>query len=526
MTTGPLRRTGLAPTVRDTLKDFSDHLSLDLRLWLDDDGGNPFCLWPHEDAAPLHCGHESVLKGRPGRTFRLEVATRDGSDPGPLAVLVESSVVRSLEFAREVGFFTHELSERYEEINLLYSISETLGSVLALDQAARRILEELCDVLGARRGSLWVSEPDGDRLFQKASVGEDDPRGPLNVDDADAVTSRVFREGRPVIAGPGQLVAESLPGITIEADDSILSVPIRYTPPSGSGEARTVGVINLIGRRHGGLFTAADQKLLSAVASQVGAALENNRLVRQSLQRERMAQEMDLAHNLQQKLLPPVERFDRAHISARVEPAELVGGDFYQVLRLQDGRIGVMIGDVSSHGFPAALIMALTMSAASIYANEHTSPARVLREMDNALIDELESTEMYLTLFYGVLDPKAHTLTYANAGHPHAFLMNAEGERRLLATDPPVGFAGPDAYGQREIVWDAEEDLLVLFTDGLSDNLTTEETPNGERMVLDIVRESSADGPEAVVERLFEKARVTSPSIPADDRTAVVVSGF
>ncbi|HKK93313.1 MAG TPA: GAF domain-containing SpoIIE family protein phosphatase, partial [Longimicrobiales bacterium] len=381
-----------------------------------------------------------------------------------------------------------------------------------------------CDVLGARRGSLWVSDPDLGRLSLKASVGEDGRRGPIGHDDADAVTAKVFREGRPTIAGPEQLVAGSLPGVTIDADDSILSVPIRYTPPTG--DARTVGVINLIGRRHGGIFTAADQKLLAAVASQVGAALENNRLVRQSLQRERMAREMELAHHLQQKLLPPVERFGRARVAARVEPAELVGGDLYQVLRLQDGRIGVMIGDVSSHGFPAALIMALTMSAASIYANEHVSPARVLAEMDAALIDELETTEMYLTLFYGVLDPAAHTLTYANAGHPHAFLVGASGEAsRLGATDPPVGFAGPDAYGEREIAWEPDEDVLLLFTDGLSDTLAPRGGAEGESKVLDTVREYRDRGPDAVVDALFERARNAEPEIPPDDRTAVVVTG-
>jgi sigma-B regulation protein RsbU (phosphoserine phosphatase) len=523
MSGGPLRRTGLDASVRDTLQDLADHLSLDLRLWMGD-GGDPVCVWPNEYAAPLRGGRRVPLHGRPGRSYRLEVSTRDGTDPGDVTDLVVNAVTRMLDFSQEVGFFTHELSERYEEINLLYSISETLGSVLALDEAARRILEELCDVLGARRGSLWVADQDAERLILKASVGEDRPRVPIDVRDTDAVTARVFREGRPTIAGPGQLDAGALPGVTIESDDSILSVPIRYTPPTG--EARTVGVINLIGRRHGGIFTAADQKLLAAVASQVGAALENNRLVRQSLQRERMAREMELAHHLQQKLLPPVERFGRARIAARVEPAELVGGDFYQVLRLQDGRIGVMIGDVSSHGFPAALIMALTMSAASIYANEHVSPARVLRETDNALIDELETTEMYLTLFYGVLDPKAYTLTYANAGHPHAFILNRDGEaRRLEATDPPVGFAGPDAYGQREISWSPDEDLLLLFTDGLSDTLTARGGAVGEEMVIETVRATRSAGPEAIVDALFDRARETVSAVPSDDRTAVVVTG-
>ena len=115
-----------------------------------------------------------------------------------------------------------------------------------------------------------------------------------------------------------------------------------------------------------------------AHGQQVGAALENNRLIRESLARERMAREMELAHNLQMKLLPAVESLGDLEMAARVEPAEQVGGDFYQLFRLSEDRIGVMIGDVSTHGFPAALIMALAMSASSIYALEKGRPAGVL----------------------------------------------------------------------------------------------------------------------------------------------------
>src|SRR5690606_21820432 len=99
----------------------------------------------------------------------------------------------------------------------------------------------------------------------------------------------------------------------------------------------------------------------------------------------------------QLKLLPAVDGFEGADVAARVEPAASVGGDFYHLFKLQGGRIGVMIGDVSSHGFPAALIMALSMSAATIYASEVGTPAKVLRHIDDALRGELESTEMYLT---------------------------------------------------------------------------------------------------------------------------------
>ncbi|MBT8405703.1 MAG: SpoIIE family protein phosphatase, partial [Gemmatimonadetes bacterium] len=423
----------------------------------------------------------------------------------------------------EIRFFTFELSERYEEINLLYSISETLGSILRLDDAARVILSEVCDVMGARRGSLWVHEASDGLLRLVASVGTDGVQGPLRAEESPAVTARVFREGRPMMALPEAPTGGG--GVTAGEDEreTFLSVPIRYSPPEG--EARTVGVINLIGRSYAGRFTASDQKLLSAIATQVGAALENNRLIRQSLERERLEREMELAHNLQMKLLPAVERFEGVRAAARVEPAERVGGDFYQLFHLADDRVGVMIGDVSSHGFPAALIMALAMSAASIYASEFAMPAKVLDHVDEALRDELESTEMYLSLFYAVLDPRAGTLTWSNAGHPHAFVVGADGcAHRLAATDPPIGIA-PGDFGENERPWCPEDDVVFLFTDGLSDALVTDACPQGERRVVETVVGRLGRSPQAIVDALFELVAEAPSDIPPDDRTALVLAG-
>jgi len=329
----------------------------------------------------------------------------------------------------------------------------------------------------------------------------------------------VFKEGRSIIATRGTTTAERDSG---GGGDSFLSVPIRYTP--ASGESRTVGVINLIGRQDGSRFNSSNQKLVSAIASQVGAAIENNRLVQESLSRERMAREMELAHDLQMKLLPDAEAFYGAEASGRVQPTEQVGGDFYQLFKLSDARVGVMLGDVSLHGFPSALIMTLAMSAAGIYARESDSPAAVLRGLDDALSEELETTEMFLSIFYGVLDPQAGRLVYSNAGHPHAFVVCPEGNPvRLMATDPPLGFAGPDAYGEESIDWSPGEDLLLLFTDGLSDNLTSESGGSGEALVLEAAIRNRFRTPADVVEALFELRSDSEQGVSGDDRTALVV---
>lgn len=512
----------LPDPVESTLTDFETALGLSLRLVRKPANGREPAEVLYRSAGfpdDAEIQATSVVHPRDGRPMILEIARADRAPPDAVAGVLAASLDRALEADREVRFFTFELSERYEEINLLYSISEILGSILHLDDAARVILGEVCSVMGARRGSLWVHDVGSDQLQLTASVGAEGLDGPLSIRDPDTVTAMVFRDGIPVIAS--RMVTPEARSAGAEGD-SFLSVPIRYTPPAG--QTRTVGVINLIGRNDGDRFSGSDQKLLSAIASQVGAALENNRLIQESLSKERMAREMELAHDLQMKLLPDAARFDAADAAARVSPAEQVGGDFYQLFKLGGGRVGVMLGDVSLHGFPSALIMTLTMSAAGIYAREHDSPARVIREMDDALRDELETTEMFLTMFYGVIDPQAGTLTYANAGHPHAFSVHGDGSmERLAATDPPVGFAGPDSYAETCVPWSSGSDLLLLFTDGLSDMLSTGSRNDGEGRVLDTVASHRERPAGEIVEALFSLASGVASPIMGDDRTALVL---
>ncbi len=529
MTSRRTARELLPPAVSEVLEEFGRGFSVDFRLWRSNADSPVLRLYPplgpeEVDEVP---GPSSLLlpvasETSPGLT--LEVRDGSSGQVRAAATALRAALEHLYRYSDEVQAFTYEVAERYEEINLLYSISETLGSLLPLNEAAHIILAEVCEVIGARRGSLWVADVEDGPLRVVASVGAEGLEGPLEVGDATAVTARVFREGRPVILSGKEVASDGggagPPGPNA---DSSLSVPIRYSPPQG--EPRTVGVINLFGRKRGGRFTGSDQKLLSAIASQVGAALENNRLIHESLRRERVGREMELAHDLQMKLLPTAETFDPDRVAARVEPTESVGGDFYHFFRVRAGRYGVMIGDVSSHGFPAALIMALSMSAATIYASEVASPARVLGAMGEALMDELETTEMYLTLFYGVVDPDRGELVYANAGHPHAFLIRGDGRsERLEAMQPPMGIAGAVEYEQRAVPWSVGEDLLLLFTDGLSEDVAAASRNAGERRVVDEAVRLRDRPVDEIVEALFAlQCRGQEKVGEGDDRTAVVL---
>jgi sigma-B regulation protein RsbU (phosphoserine phosphatase) len=511
--------TSLPAAVTEILEAFArTHRDADVALWNRSDG-TWHRLYPDEGALEPVPDCTVYVGASPDGDLLLEMRSADGCSPdqGFLA----QALRRMLLYEQEARSAAHELSERYEEINLLYSISEILASVMSLGMAARKILEEVVDVLGARHAAVWLYEEETHRLSLTAAVGEEGLRGPIDVYDPVSITARVFRERQPVNLeqAPGTEMSSAL---LRRGREAYLSVPLNFTPPDGS--MRTVGVITLVGRRAGVRFTAGDMRLLMAVASQVGAALETHRLVQQSLRRERVEHELELAHDLQLKLLPDTGQFaGTTRVAARCTPAESVGGDFYNLFHLSGGRLGVVIGDVSSHGFSAALIMALTMSAIAIYAQEAGPPGEVLRRVHEALFDELESTEMYLTLVYAIIDPEAGRMSYANAGHPHAFRVAGNGQvHRLESTSPPLGTA-PLPVGEASMEWGEGEDLLLLFTDGLSDAFPGGFGIDGERLLLEeIVRRRSWE-PRRILAWLFAESENAELDIPPDDRSAVLV---
>ena len=325
--------------------------------------------------------------------------------------------------------------------------------------------------------------------------------------------------------------------IRVRGDDAS---PAPAAAPGKSGESRIpvrLGgrVLELEVAGHGpesplaGILGASLERVASLAGevdrsrAALEAALEVNRNIRRDLARERLSREMELAHDLQMKLLPPIPAVPRVQAAARVVPATSVGGDFYQVIQLSGGRVGVMIGDVSGHGFAAALIMALVMSAAAIYAEQGAAPAAVLEYVDRAIGDELTSTEMHLSLCYCVLSPGEPGIAYSNAGHPHAFVIESGGVgKRLYATDPPMGI-GTAPYGQSEVEWRPADDLLLLFTDGLSDTLAQVGRNSGEDLVLQTVAAHHRSSADEILDALFELSGRATPSIPSDDRTAVVL---
>jgi predicted ester cyclase len=198
----------------------------------------------------------------------------------------------------------------------------------------------------------------------------------------------------------------------------------------------------------------------------MAAKLRGQRLEQEIRERERVEQELKVARSIQQASLPKVvPSLEGWKISPFYQPAREVGGDFYDFLQLFDGRLGIVVGDATGKGVPAALVMASARSMLRAVAQASDSPGDLLSRVNDALVTDIPQN-MFVTCFYAILDPKSGSLTYANAGHDLPYLHRNDGAEELRARGMPLGLMPGMGYEEKQTILQAGEAAL-LYSDGL-----------------------------------------------------------
>ena len=231
-----------------------------------------------------------------------------------------------------------------------------------------------------------------------------------------------------------------------------------------------IGLINLGARRSEQEYTSDDFKLLQDLSTQAAPALKVAQLVEQQKQeaaeRERIQQELRVARLIQQTLLPQeVPQLADWHVDAYYQPARAVGGDFYDFIYFDDGRIAFIVADVTDKGVPAALVMATTRSILRAAAERLESPGAVLERTNNVLVPEIPP-KMFVTCFMALLNPQTGYLRFANAGHDVPYHFTKDGVKELRATGMPLGLMSGMAYEEKETTLGPDE-YILLYSDGL-----------------------------------------------------------
>ncbi len=351
--------------------------------------------------------------------------------------------------------------------------------------------------------------------------------------EACGLTDGTLRQFHAMHLPPASFAAEA--SRTLEdarADGDLIAAHVRerlslnYTlavPLSSRGEA--LGVLCV------GFATAIQQlsahrlSLLEGVAHQASIAIENTRLYQGSIEQERMSRELDLAREIQLSFLPDhCPYLPGWDIAAAWHAARGVSGDFYDFITVADGRLGLVIADVSDKGIPAALFMSVCRTLVRASAIEEASPARALEKV-NRLITSDTHSNMFITLVYGVLDPVTGRLTYCRAGHNLPFLLRAaSGKVEMLTAGGMALGVLPEITLLEDAVTLEPGDLLLLYTDGVTEPINAENVEFGEERLEHLMSAGAQlPGRELLAQIHREIEAFTGGERRFDDQTLVAV---
>jgi hypothetical protein len=311
-----------------------------------------------------------------------------------------------------------------------------------------------------------------------------------------------------------------LPGAAFPWDDQIVEEPLVTAPILDVDSAAVVGGICLFPSRDVGEVST----LLPAVqslAAQVGSALHGARV-------SRVQQELALAWQIQSSFLPrDLPDVMGWQVAAALEPARQTSGDFYDVIPLPNGRLGIVVADVADKGLGAALYMALSRTLIRTYALQyHARPDYALRVANRRILMDSDAKQ-FVTVFYGILDPLAGTLTYCNAGHNPPYLLSAQDRdpvQELGGTGIPLGIFEGETWGQASVQI-RPGDVLFVYSDGVTDAEDGRGEFFGEKRLLDVARSCLARSAQDAQETVLAAVHQFVGDAPQfDDITLMVVS--
>ena len=417
------------------------------------------------------------------------------------------------------------------QITALLEGLRALGSGRVLDDVLALVLNSAIEVSGAERGFIML-HGGGEELEFKMGRG----RGRTVLSGGSFATSRkipeeVFRTGEP------RLVADLLDGELANVHmgtvalgiRNVLCVPLKLVRFLDKAEAaddagRRIGVLYLDSREKGILLSSSTKSALETFATEAAVAIENARLYRETMEKARLEQEMRIAAEIQQALLPKMAR-DASYFTAAAAslPCRSIGGDFYDYVDLPEGGVGFVLGDVAGKGPPAALLSAMMQGMFAAQAARSEPPSTTISRVNLALYRRgIESR--FVTLMYGALGRDGQ-LNYCNAGHNPPLVIGPKGDnvRRLECGGPIVGLFEGAPYDE-ETVTLSPGDWLIVFSDGVSEALSADGDEYGEARIVSVVEKHADVEPQRMLDELFaDVRRFATGAAQSDDITAMVL---
>jgi serine phosphatase RsbU (regulator of sigma subunit) len=431
---------------------------------------------------------------------------------------LSEQIKRLVRTEHELYQFQGQLDDQIRIYRHLYEVGKKLNATLDLGELLQIATQFVLYQLNFERCVALLYDPEVNDYYVEAHDGYYDEESQARV------TGLRFSVDDPVLApnladSERIICAEGCDQSELLALGQVLEMAEYVAFPLGGKPQQPIGLL-IAGNTansaayHPQIQTDSEFVIgLANLVSQVATAIRmrreiqarERRLKQEAHARERIEQELYVARRIQQASLPKeVPELEGWGISPLYQPAREVGGDFYDFHLLSESKLGLVVGDATGKGVPAALVMATTcgMLQVAAQASESSSPEEVLERVNETLLARIPSN-MFVTCFYAILDPKRASLTYANAGHDLPYLRRRGGDcEELRATGMPLGLMSGMRYEEKEIVLDAGDSALFY-----SDGLVEAHDPKGEMFGFPRLREllSQRDEERSLVDFMLEE---------------------
>jgi sigma-B regulation protein RsbU (phosphoserine phosphatase) len=413
-----------------------------------------------------------------------------------------------------------DAKQQIAKLSSLIEASQVINSTLDLDEILPLILQTATFNLQADRGTLYVVDEERHEIWSKVKQGDEMLEIRLPV--GQGLSGYVAQTGDEVLIDD----AYEDPRFNQEVDrasgyrtKSVLTTPMR------NKEGKIIGVFQLLNKA-GGPFATEDIEFLSALSAHAALAIENAFLHQESLEKEALDKELNVARDIQQRLIPDtapeLEGYDLLGLNT---PCDAVGGDYYDYIPLDDEHLLIALGDVVGHGVPASLLMA------NLYAalRSHAQYAMELSEMvakANNFIHRSTDIMQYITMFCGILEMATGRFVYVNAGHnpPYHVHPVEDGEpalKTLREGGVPLGMMPDMAYESGETIME-KGDLLYLFTDGVTEAANEAEELLGEERLEASLKGAVGLDLHQIIHEVQVEIRAHAGDTPQDDDVTMV----
>jgi sigma-B regulation protein RsbU (phosphoserine phosphatase) len=416
--------------------------------------------------------------------------------------------------------YSDRMTRMLNEMGTLHEITHALESSDNLDTLLEYIMQKTHSVMNAESASLMLVIEETNELEFKIVLG---PKAtevkPFRLPIGKGIAGWVAESGKPVLIPDCYSDPRFDPSFDKRSGyytRTMLTVPMIY-------KSKTLGVMAVINRMDGNPFDENDQMLFTIFASQAALSIENARLLHAAIEKERLDKELQVAAEIQNLLIPQcLPKSKCLDIAAEYIPCKEVGGDFYDVIKLDNERYIFVVADVSGKGIPGALVVANMQATLRAFLQYSVDLKSVVSKLNEAIIKQT-TADRYITFFIGIYDHSTQQISYINAGHNPPVLVSKNGEiTELRKGGVFIGYV-PWEY-ESGIMSFREGDTLVMYTDGLVEAMNEKEEEFEFDRLKDLLKNHHSENSQKILDRIFSQVKDHIGSNPMEDDFTLLVS--